>query len=64
MQVDRNKMQVMAVLLDSGIERGTGLASGERERRNLSLAIMDRNGDAMSNSELARLFQKPPLLFG
>src|SRR5258708_21786509 len=54
----------MAVLLDSGIERRTGIASGERERCNLSLAIMDRNGDAMSNPELAGLFQKPPLLAG
>jgi hypothetical protein len=54
----------MAVLLDSGIEGRTGIASNERERCDLSLAIMDRNGDAMSNPELAGLFQKPILLVG
>src|SRR4051812_5389658 len=54
----------MAILLDSGIERRTGTASGERERCNLSLAIMDRNGDAMSNAELAGFFQKRLLLVG
>ena len=62
MQVDRNEVQLMEVLLDSGIERLTGIASGERERCNLSLAIMDRNSDAMSNPELAGLFHKPLLL--
>ena len=64
MQVDRNEMQLMAVLLDSGIERRTGIASGERERCNLSLAIMDRNGDAMPNPERAGLLQKQLLLVG
>ena len=54
----------MAVLPDSGIERRTGIAVGERERCDLSLAIMDRNGDAMLNPELAGPFQQPLLLLG
>lgn len=54
----------MAVLLDSAIERRTGIASGERERCNLSPAIMDRNGNAMSKPGLTCLFQKPLLPVG
>jgi hypothetical protein len=30
MQVDRDEMQLMAVLFDSGIERRAGIASRER----------------------------------
>ena len=54
----------MPVLLGSGIEHRTGIAVGERERCDLSLAIMDRDGEAMLNPELAGLFKKPLLLVG
>src|ERR1700731_4191011 len=54
----------MAILLGSGIEQRTGIAVGERERCDLSLAIMDRNGEATLNPELAGLFKKPLLLVG
>src|ERR1700737_2179061 len=54
----------MEVLADSVVEFRTGTASGNRECCNLSLAIVDRNGDPMTNPEIASFFEKALLSLG
>src|SRR3977135_2132762 len=54
----------MEGLPDSVVELRTGTASGNRERCNLSLAVVNRNGDPITNPEIASFFEKALLLLG